>query len=191
MEIGILKFDGSTTAEDALKEVIDAQADRNPWLHEVGMIARPLVGRVRIAASFPEGKSKTFKESDFADAVGDLGAFTGYFVSTLAGPLGSMFATVESGMVAGERGAEVEERLFHIDEIKQQLPRDSSALVLLANADTIDTMVDLFKEYDPQVIRRDAESELGKRLQAIHRKLVQTLAARAEQAEQEGPPATH
>ena len=85
MEIGILKFDGSHAAEEALKQVIDAQADRNPWLHEVGMVSRPLIGRLRIAASFPEGETKTYRESDMADAVANMGGFTGYFVSALAG----------------------------------------------------------------------------------------------------------
>jgi uncharacterized membrane protein len=187
MEIGILKFDESHAAEEALQEVSDAEADRNPWLHEVGMIARPLLGRLRISASFPESKTKTFHESDLADAVGDLGAYTGYFVSALAGPLGSLFATVEAGMAAGEQGAELEERLFHIDEIKDQLPRDSSALILVANTATIDKMVELFEKFDPKVIRRDAESELGQRLHEIHQRLVERLAARAEQ---EGAPAT-
>jgi uncharacterized membrane protein len=188
MEIAILKFDGSYAAEDALKEVTDAEGDRNPWLHEIGIVSRPLIGRVRIAASFPEGKTKTYRESDLADAVADLGAFTGYFVSSLAGPLGQMFASVNASMAAGGRASELEERLFHIDEIKQQLPRDSSALVLLASSDTIDTMVDLFDRFDAKIIRREAADELRQRLDALHRRVAQELAARAEQ---EGAPATH
>lgn len=188
MEIGILKFDGSHSAEQALKEVIDAQADRNPWLHEVGMVSRPLLGRLRIAVSFPEGKSKTYREGDLANAVADLGGYTGYYVSALAGPLGSMFASVNAAMAAGERGSELEERLFHIEEVKQQLPRDSSALVLVASSDTIDAMVDAFQSYDPQVIRRDAGDELRQRLDVLHRRLVEGMAATAEEA---GAPATH
>jgi uncharacterized membrane protein len=191
MEIGILKFDGSHAAEDALEEVIDAQADRNPWLHEIGVVSRPLIGRLRIAVSFLEGSSKTYRESDLADALADLGAYTGYFVSSLVGPFGALFGTANAAMAAGERGGELEERLFHIDEIKQQLPRDSSALVLVASPDTIDTMVDLFRSYGPKVIRHRAEDELRQRLEALHRRVTQKVAARAEQAEEERPPATH
>jgi uncharacterized membrane protein len=186
MEIGILKFDGSHTAEDALKEITDAQADRNPWLHEVGVVARPLIGRLRIAASFPEGK-KTYRESDVASALADVGAYTGYFVSVLAAPLGAMFASVDAAMAAGERGSALEERLFHIDEIKQQLPRDSSALVLIASSATIDSLVGLFKSYSPKVIRRAADDELRQRIEAVHRRVAEELAAQVE----EGAPATH
>jgi uncharacterized membrane protein len=187
MEIGVLKFDGRYSAEDALKTVVDAQADHNPWLHEVGVVSRPLIGRLRIAASFPEG-TKTYRESDLANAVADLGAYTGYFVSALAGPLRSMFATVNAAAAAGDRGSELEERLFHINEIKEQLPRDSSALVLVADADTIDAMVELFEPYEPKVVRHDVQDELRQRLEAVHRRLVQEKAA---QAEQEGAPALH
>jgi hypothetical protein len=48
MELCILKFDGSNTADDALKQVADAEADRSPWLHEVGVVKRPLLGRISI-----------------------------------------------------------------------------------------------------------------------------------------------
>jgi hypothetical protein len=187
MEIGVLKFDGSHSAEDALKDVLDAEGDRNPWLHEIGMVSRPLIGRLRVSASFLEG-TKTYRESDLAKAGADLGAYTGYWVSTLAGPIGSMFATVNAAMAAGERTSELEKRLLHIDEIKKQIPRDSSALVLVASSDTIDAMEKLFKSYEPKVIRRDVDEELRERLEAFHKRVVQELAA---QVEEEGAPAAH
>jgi uncharacterized membrane protein len=186
MKIGILKFDGSHTAEDALQEVIDAQADENPWLHEIGIISRPLVGRLRISASFPEGK-KTYRESDLTSAIADMGAYTGLFVSAFAGPFASVFAPVDSALAAGEKGKELEKKLLHLDELKKQLPRDSSALVLLASLDTIDKMVELFQSYDPKVIRRDVADELRQRLQALHRHVLEDVA----QAGQEGAPAPH
>jgi uncharacterized membrane protein len=186
MEICILKFEGSRDAEDALNEVIEAQADRNAWLHDIGVIARPLVGRVRVGATFPDGKSKTFHEGDLADAVADLGAYTGYFVSALAGPLGSLIGSVNAATAAGAQGGALEARLFHLDELKKALPRDSSALVLIAQPDTCDQMVELFESYEPKVIRRDVADELRKRLDALHGRLEKQF-----QAEQEGAPATH
>src|SRR5262245_11195523 len=187
MEICILKFEGSHSAEDALKDVTDAQGDRNPWLHEVGMVARPLIGRVRIGATFPDGRSSTFHEGDLADAVSDLGAYTGYFVSQLAGPLGSMFGSVNAAIAASEYGSEAEQRLFHLGELKKALSRDSSALVLVANSDICDAMVEAFKLYEPKVIRRDVAEELRQRLDALHGRLAQAV----QQARAEGAPATH
>jgi uncharacterized membrane protein len=186
MEICILKFEGSREAQDALSAVIDSQGDRNPWLSDVGVIARPLVGRVRIGATFPDGKSKTLHEGDLADAVSDLGAYTGYFLSALAGPLGSMIGSVHAAMLAGAQGGELESKLFHLDELKKALPRDSSALVLIAQPEVCDQLVELFNEYEPKVIRRNVADELKQRLQALHERLAQQFVQAGE-----GAPATH
>ena len=176
MELCILRFDGSHSAEDALKEVVDAQGDRNPWLNDVGMVARPLVGRVRIGATFPDGKSKTFHEGDLADAASALGAYTGYYVSALAGPFGSLFGITNAALTASAFGSDAEQRLFHLDELKKELSRDSSALALIASPDTCDKMVELFQSYQPKVIRRDVAEELHQRLEAFHRRLAQQVA---------------
>ena len=175
MELCILKFDGSRRAEDALKEVVDAQADRNPWLHEVAMVARPLMGRVRIGVTFPDGKSNTFHEGDLAEAVSDLGAYTGYLISSWTGPLGSMSRTLSLSDAAGQAGSEAEDRLFHLDEIKKALPRDSSALALIADTTTCDQMVEMFSSYEPKVIRRDVADELRQRLEGLHRRVAQEI----------------
>jgi hypothetical protein len=51
------------------------------------------------------------------------------------------------------------------------LPRDSSALVLIANDDTCDALVAMFDSYDPLVIRATVEPELRTRLEALERRL--------------------
>jgi hypothetical protein len=185
MEICILKFEGSHAAEDALKSTLDAEGDRNPWLHDIGTIARPLIGRVRIGATFPAGKSQTFHEGDLATAVEALGAYTGYYVSSLAGPMSMVAGAANLGLAARARGEEAEHRLLHLDELKKALPRESSALVLIADTQTCDAMVKLFKAYSPKVIRRDVADELRQWLNALHRRVAQQIQAAAE-----GPPAT-
>ena len=184
MELCILRFEGSRGAEDALRDVADAQADRYPWLHEVAIVARPLVGRVRIGVTFPDGKSNTFHEGDLAEAVSDLGAYTGYYVSSLAGPLSAMFGAVNASVAASDVGSEAEQRLFHVDEIKKSLPRDSSALALIAEPRICDQMVQLFATYDPKVIRRQIADELRKRLDGLHQRVAQGILSG-------GAPATH
>jgi uncharacterized membrane protein len=187
MEICILKFPEKNGAEDALKEVIDAQGDRNPFLHEVGVVARPLVGRVKVTAAFPDGKSKIFREGDLSDLASDVGGMTGYFLSVLAGPLGPAIGAIKASTLAGAAAGEAEAKLFHLEELKKALPRESSALVLIADTKTCDQMVELFNEYDPQVIRREVADELKKRLQGLHERVAEKL----RQTVEEGAPATH
>jgi uncharacterized membrane protein len=181
MELCLLKFDGSHAAEDALYEMTDSMGDGTPWLHEVGILARPLVGRVRVVATFPDGTSNTLHEGDLADAVSGLGALTGYYVSALAGPLGSMIGSVNAGLAASTLGSETEQRLFRLDEVKKALPRDSSALALVADKKICDEMVETFKTFNPKVIRRDVADELRKRLETLHQRLSQQVLSAASE----------
>jgi hypothetical protein len=178
MELCILKFRGSDEATDALQWIMDETGDHTLWLHDVGTISRPLVGRVRVETTFPDGKSETYREGDLADAAESLGAYTGYYLSALTGPLSSMFRTVNAGLEAGARGREMEERLFHLDALKKALPRDSSALVLIASPPTCDALDQMFKSYTPrpEVIRREVSEELRLRLEALHRMMAQEMA---------------
>ena len=188
MEICILKFDGSHAAEDDLKEQIDAQGDRNPWLFDVGTIARPLIGRVRIGATFPDGNSATFHEGDLTKAVGELGAYTGYYLAQLPGVRATRVGGAVRGSSAGKSvGGAMESELFRIDAIKEALPRDSSALVLIADTKLCDTMVETFKSYEPKVVRRDIGDELRKRLQGYQDQVAQAFV----QAAGDSPAAPH
>jgi uncharacterized membrane protein len=186
MELCLLKFDGSRGADDALSEVLEAEGEENPWLLDVGVIARPLIGRVRVGLTFPDGTSKTLHEGDLADATADMGGLSGYYLSALAGPFSQMFGTVRGALAARAAGSQLEQRLFHLDELKKALPRDSSALVFLGDARACDAMVELFKGYQPQVIRRSVADELRQRLEAFHRRLA---AERAAEGQSAGAPA--
>jgi hypothetical protein len=189
MEIGILVFDGKHAAEDALDEVFDAEADRRQWLHEVGVISRPVLGRLQIRASYPENKKAVYREGDIAQAAGDYSAFTGYMLGSLVGPFrASMLALGAADDVQG-RVAEKEKKLFHIDELKQLLPRASSALVLIAEPKIIDEFVEAFAEYDPmKSVRRDVGQEMLKKLKTLRD---QTLEQLEKKLAEEPAPAMH
>ncbi len=171
MQICILGFKGSQAADDAYAEVLELEGENNRWLLEVGAIARPRVGRVRVGVTFPDGEEATFHEGDLAMAASDLGGLTGYYVSALAGPFGSMFSASEVE-AAGLLESAADQRLFHLDDVKKALPRDSSALVLLADEETCDALVTMFEPSRPVVvIRAEVEPELRARLEALERRL--------------------
>ena len=171
MQICILGFKGSHSADDAYAEVLELEGEANRWLLEVGVIARPRVGRVRVGVTFPDGEGTTFHEGDLAKAAPELGGLTGYYVSALAGPFGAMFALDEGKVTGRSFGSDAEQQLFHLDDVKQALPRDSSAVVLIANDDTCDALVKMFDSYDPLVIRAAVEPELRARLESLERRL--------------------
>ena len=177
MQICILGFKGSHAADDAYAEVLELEGEDHRWLLEVGAIARPRVGRMRVGVTFPDGETTTLHEGDLAKAGANLGRLTGFYVSSLAGPFGSMFAAGEGASAGRSLGSEAEKRLFHTADIEKALPRDSSALVLVAEDDACDALVRMFASYSPTVIRGKVEPELRARLEALERRVQQAVPA--------------
>lgn len=167
MQICILGFEGSRAADEAYTEVLELEGEDHRWLLEVGTMARPRVGRVRVGVTFPDGETTTLREGDVSKAAANLGGLTGYYVSTLAGPFGSLSAEAEGASAGRALWSEADKRLFHIGDIEKALPRDSSALVLVAERDACDALVRMFDSYSPKVIRAEVEPELRARLDAL------------------------
>jgi hypothetical protein len=187
MEICILRLDGKHSADEALEEVSDAQADRTPWLNEVGVVSRPFVGRLTIRANYPDGEKLDYEEGDLASKAGDIGGYTGYLLGNLSGPFRASLLELEGESEAEERAAPVEKKLFHIDELKELLPRNSSALVLIAETPICDAMVETFSNYYPKVIRRNVAAELEKQLDTIRAQSLDQLARRVGESAQASP----
>jgi uncharacterized membrane protein len=167
MEVCILKFKKTDQAEEALKEVIAAHGDQNPWLHEIGVIKRPLIGRISIRATY--GDSSEVREGDVASKLAEAGKWTGYLVGSLAGPLRARLMALRMKMAVSPIAKEVEQRLLGIEDIKELLPRGSSALVLAAAPEICDRMVELFAAWKPEVVRRDLGPEVQQLLEELHR----------------------
>ena len=178
MEVCILKFGSADGADDALKEVVNAQGDRNPWLYDVGVVRRPLLGRMSIRATFTD-EPPAVREGDVKAKFADAGAMTGYLVGSLAGPLHADIAAMEGRGQGAGVGKAVEKQLLRTDEIKRNIPRDSSALVLVAPSEVNDRMVQLFTAYSPEVIRKDVAQEIEQRLEAFRQKTLQDIAQQA------------
>ena len=176
MEVCILKFADTDDADDALKEVVNAQADRTPWLHEVGVVKRPLLGRISIRATFTDDQETEVREGDLAAKVANAGGMTGYLIGSLVGPLHADMALMEGELRAQRAGKTLENKLLRTDDIKSVLPRGSSALVLIAAPEINDQLVPLFDKWSPEVIRRDVAQEVQKRLEAFERKTQKDIA---------------
>jgi len=178
MEVCILKFSSADGADDALKEVVNAEGDRNPWLYDVGVVRRPLLGKMSIRATYADEAPK-LKEGDVKAKFADAGAMTGYLVGSLAGPLHADIAAMEGRGQGAGVGKAVEKVFARTDEIKKNFPRDSSALLLVAPPEVNDRMVQMFTAYSPEVIRRDVAQEVVQRLETFQQKTLQDIAQQA------------
>jgi uncharacterized membrane protein len=179
MEICILKFSGTHDADKALEEIVNAHADRHPWLHEVGVVRRPLLGKISIRATFADDDQPTeIRQGDLAANTMDAGTMTGYLIGSLVGPLHADMAALEGTERARSAANALENKLMFIDDIKRVLPRGSSALVLVATPDVNDQLVSLFESRAPEVTRRDLSEEVEQRLHTLESKV---LAAQQQQ----------
>jgi uncharacterized membrane protein len=169
MEICILKFGGAHDADGALSEVINAQGDRHRWLYDVGVVRRPLIGKISISATFDDQPTE-LKQGELASRAADAGGLTGYLVGSLVGPLHADMAAMEGSARAASAAKGLQDRLMHVDDIKEMLPRGFSALVLIATPEVNDQMVEMFDDWKPEVIRRDVAEEVERRLKTFERK---------------------
>jgi len=179
MEVCVLKFKGTDLADEALNRVASAQATPTTFLHEVAVVKRPLVGRISIRATFGDEEVGEIKQGDIAAQLKEAGAWTGYLVGSLGGPLHAQMSKLEAKRIVAPAAKELENDLMRIDDIKRLLPRGSSALVLVAAPDNVTRMVELFGTWKPEVIRREISREVEMRLEELDR-LTQASAAAAE-----------
>ncbi|MGD0677074.1 MAG: hypothetical protein ABSC94_16795 [Polyangiaceae bacterium] len=167
MEACVLQFARADQAEAALTELVESQGAAIPWLHEVGVVKRPLIGRISIRATYAE--SPEIREGDIASQLAEAGKWTGYLVGSLAGPLRARVEALRFKRTVAPAAKEVEKMLLGIDDIKALLPRGSSALVLAASSEICERMVQLFSQWQPEVLRRTLSGEVQKLLEDFHR----------------------
>ncbi|MBS2031974.1 MAG: DUF1269 domain-containing protein [Deltaproteobacteria bacterium] len=136
----------------------------------MGVVSRPLIGRVTIRGTFLD-RAFTYREGDITSAASSAGEMTGYVLANFFGPLLMPFAALEGSIEAGEKASGYEEDLMRFDDIKKKLPRDSSALFLVADAKLCERFISAFQSYGPTVIRKELEAELTRRFEDLSRRV--------------------
>ena len=127
MEMAVITFDGTHTAEHALSALRSSRDDA--WLTEVAVLEHHRGGRFSMKATTPD-----YGEKGHVGAGATVGGLTGLALGAIPGPLGLLFwgtmGTV-TGAAAGDTGsAGTFDPL--VEQVKDALPRNSSALILAA-----------------------------------------------------------
>lgn len=167
MELCILKFPGACTAEEAFESALLSTRSWFSWLHDISVVSRSRFGLMTIAPSRSEHDLDLF-ECDDADvpdlASSEIDVHTRFLVGPFASP--AWYTTnqsaVESKREDDDADAEDEldplelsRELLHRGALKDLLPPDSSALMLVADAETCSAMIDLFAARHPNILCRD------------------------------------
>jgi hypothetical protein len=162
MEICVLKFKKTNRAEKALTKLADKEekSQTQPWLREVCVIKRPLVGRISIhPTAAPPARGGEMTETR---------KWTGHLVGSLAGPLRARIEAFRSKTRTVTAAEEVEKLVLGVDDLKKLVPRRSSALVLVAAPETCDQVVQSLAPWKPEVIRHELTTELRQLLEKLH-----------------------
>jgi uncharacterized membrane protein len=178
MDVGILKYKRTRRADRVLNDVLASQARQIPWVQEIAVVRRPLLGRISIRARLggyaPGGENGEVREGDLAKKAAELGGLTGYLVGSLCGRLHAYVKKHKAKVLVASVAEKIEEKLLHIDDIKRVLRRGSSALVFMGSSANVDQMLELFAASQAEVIRRSVGDELIQALEELER---QTAAA--------------
>lgn len=167
MDICMLTLEGSRAAEVALEETLLVTQNRLRWLHDVNVVRRSALGRLTILACSSDDDLLRFEyeEGELAErAAQPYGGTTP--LPSLHAPRPGLLAADGSWLVS-MLADEVERRFFHTEVFRRLLRRDTSALLLVADADTCLAMTHLFARYQPRVLSRHLQGSAGDCLAAL------------------------
>lgn len=156
VEMTAVAFDGTHTAERELSALHSTRSD--PWLTEVAVLEHHRTGRYSMKATSPD-----YGDEDHVGAGIAIGGGTGMLLGLIGGPLGLLFMGAMGAMIggaagaAGSKGAGAFDPL--VDEVKDAIPDDTSALILVAENPTAEQLVAAVGPHGRQVIRQQLTSE--------------------------------
>lgn len=154
VEMAAVAFDGAHTAEKELSAVRTSRDD--PWLTEVAVLEHHISGRFSMKATSPD-----YGDEDHAGAGMAFGGATGLLLGTIAGPLGIIFWGTMGAAAGGALGTPEQTGAFDslVEQVKDALPHNSSALILVAENATAEELVSAVGARGRQVLRQDLTDE--------------------------------
>lgn len=136
IEMAVVTFEGTHTAE---RELSDLRASRDDaWLTEVAVLEHHRGGRFSMKATTPD-----YGEKGHVGAGATMGGLTGLALGAIAGPLGLVFWGTMGAMSGGALGDTGSRGAFDplVEQVKDALPRNSSALILAAEPSTAEEFI--------------------------------------------------
>ncbi len=144
LDFAVAQFDGEGTAVQKYAAAKEQSAGDARWLHEIGFIEHHHNGRMLLRGTFA-GHYLDVDESDRVSQKGaGEGAVAGGLVGALLGPAGIALGLLVGGVIGSKGGTasdfEAEPQEF-TEQLRDAVPRSSSAIVLIAEAPDVDEMI--------------------------------------------------
>jgi len=169
LDVAVAQFDGEATAVQrwaAAKESPGGEAD---WIQKVGFVERGHSGRLRLRGTFA-GHYLDVDEHDHVSQRGaGEGAVAGGVVGLFLGPAGMAVGIALGGVVGSQVGRKEEveaEPDVLAEQLRDAVPKSSSAVILIAEAPDVDEMVNALGDGAKNIVRRTLTPEETANLQA-------------------------
>jgi uncharacterized membrane protein len=157
LDFALVRFDGEGAAVQRYAAAKDRSEGDPRWIREVGFVEHHHGGHLVLRGTFA-GHYVDVDESDHVSQKGaGEGAVAGGLVGVLLGPPGIAVGLIVGGVLGSQAGAssdsEAEPRAL-ADQLRDAVPRSSSAIVLIASAADVDEMVAALEGGAQSVTRR-------------------------------------
>jgi uncharacterized membrane protein len=163
LDLALVSFKGEPAAASAFGTMRDRVGRTAPWTSEVAIVEHYHSGRMSVRGTF-DGHYVDVEETDHVSVPGaGEGALTGAVVGVIFGPPGFAAGMVLGGLIGAEAGkpteVEAEPELL-VNELRDAVPRDHSAIALLAEPAHVDDMLSALGDSSGgTVVRRPLSAE--------------------------------
>jgi len=169
LDFALARFDGEGSAVERFAAARDRSDAGAPWAREVGFVEHHHGGRLLLRGTFA-GHYVDVDESDHVSQGGAAkGTVAGGLIGALLGPpgiaLGIMIGGVAGAQVGKHSDTEAEPRML-AEQLREIVPRSSSAIVLIAAAEDVDEMLAAIGEDARDITRRTLTAEEAASLEA-------------------------
>jgi hypothetical protein len=165
LKLGVVIYSGAGRANEVLYGFQTLHPGEYDWAANIGLIDRHKTGRISIYGSL--GLYEDWEEEGAKPLLGlSAGGITGTLLGALAGPAGMAMGGA-LGLALGGLFGTVDEEVSDqpmLDVIRSKLPKDSSALVLLADEGYVDKLIAAVGKDAREVYQHTVREELRGRL---------------------------
>jgi uncharacterized membrane protein len=173
LEFALARFHGEGTAVQSYAAAKDRPGPDQAWTRKVGFVERHHNGRLLVRGTFA-GHYVDVDEGDRVSQTGaGPGAVAGGLVGVLIGPPGIALGLLLGLLIGSGIGAnvgtptdtEAEPELL-AEQLREAVPRSSSAIVLVAESSDVDEMVAALGDGVQELTRRELTAEQQTALEA-------------------------
>jgi uncharacterized membrane protein len=160
LDFALMVFKHTGGAEHAYADAV-SEVSGEPWAQEIAFVEHHQRDRIVVRGTFAGHYVDADDEADFIGRKTAEGAVAGGAAGLLFGPAGLAVGMVAGGMAGGianeHSGPRLRSALF--DELRDEVPEDSSAVILMAEPEDVDAMVRALQRHGGRLVRHHLTPE--------------------------------